>query len=193
MLRFAIIAAALAIASPAFADPCEARVTGYAPGATVAGEVRYVGDADSICIGIGTDPAGWTEIRLSDFYGPELTAARGRYSPPVCIGTKKHNVEGAPDPEHISTSYVERANLSIRMQQRRFTRLTNAFSKKAENHVHAVALHFFAHNFLRVHSTLSKGRGKTTPAMAAGLTTRPWTVEDMLALMDPNRLLGSVV
>ena len=87
---------------------------------------------------------------------------------------KKHRVEGNPDPAHVSTSYVERSNLSIRMQNRRFTRLTNAFSKKFENHVHALALYFMFYNFCRIHKTL-----RVTPAMAAGVSQTLWTLEDI--------------
>lgn len=96
---------------------------------------------------------------------------------------------GRPDPELVSTSYVERSNLTLRMQQRRFTRLTNAFSKKAENHAHAVSLFFMHYNFCRPHQTLTKANQgiHTTPAMAAGLTTYVWKVDDILALMDRNR------
>lgn len=115
----------------------------------------------------------------------------GRYSPPVCTGCQKIRVIGRPDRDLISTSYVERANLTMRMQIRRFTRLTNAFSKKAENHAQAVNLHFMSYNYCRPHQTLTKAaKGvKTTPAMAAGLTDRVWTLEDVLSLMDPSRLL----
>ena len=87
---------------------------------------------------------------------------------------KKHRVEGNPDPAHVSTSYVERSNLSIRMQNRRFTRLTNAFSKKFENHVHALALYFMFYNFVRVHKTL-----RMSPAVAAGVSATLWTMEDI--------------
>lgn len=136
----------------------------------------------------GTDYA-----QLIKFYGADPNSPHAkRYSPPICIGTEKRWVMGDPDPEKVSTSYVERANLSIRMANRRFTRLTNAFSKKVENHAHAVALHFMAYNFCRPHGTLTKRRKgiKTTPAMAAGLTDRVWKVEDLLALMDPSRVLA---
>jgi len=94
---------------------------------------------------------------------------------------------GRPDLDKVSTSYVERANLSMRMQMRRFTRLTNAFSKKVENHEHAVSLYFMFYNFCRVHQTLTKERKgiHTSPAMAAGLTDHIWKVEEILALMDP--------
>jgi hypothetical protein len=89
----------------------------------------------------------------------------------VCSGCKKQNRSGDPDPAHISTSYVERQNLTMRMSMRRFTRLTNGFSKKVENHEHAVALHFFHYNFTRKHETL-----KTTPAVAAGIANKPMTI-----------------
>lgn len=127
-------------------------------------------------------------------YGqPEGVEGQRRYSPPVCTGAEKVRLIGRPDKELVSTSYVERQNLTMRMQMRRFTRLTNAFSKKAENHAHAVALHFMHYNFCRAHATLTKAaKGvHTTPAMAAGVTDRVWTVEDLLELMDPNRPLQS--
>lgn len=126
-------------------------------------------------------------------YGNESDAKGGRYSPsPVVIGVTKEVVMGRPDESKISTSYVERSNLSIRMGNRRFTRLTNAFSKKAENHAHSVSLMFFFYNYCRPHQTLTKAANgiKTTPAMAAGVADRVWTVEDMLGLLDPTRLVG---
>ena len=94
---------------------------------------------------------------------------------------RKTPIEGDPDPG-ISTSYVERQNLTMRMHMRRFTRLTNAFSKKVENHAYAVALHFMYYNFVRIHKTL-----RMTPAMAAGVTDRLWEVSDIVALMEPTR------
>ncbi len=108
------------------------------------------------------------------------------YSPPRCTGTMKQWVMGKPKKADISTSFVERQNLTMRMQMRRFTRLTNAFSKKAENHAHAVSVHFLHYNFCRVHQTLTKkAKGiHQTPAMAAGLTDRVWTVADIVALLD---------
>ncbi|MCK0148554.1 IS1 family transposase [Marivita sp. S6314] len=108
------------------------------------------------------------------------TAAR-KYSPAECTGIKKRTVEGNPDKALISTSYVERQNLTMRMHMRRFTRLTNGFSKKVENHMHAVALHFMYYNFVKVHQTL-----KVTPAMEAGLTDRLWDVADLVAIVDAN-------
>lgn len=117
-----------------------------------------------------------------------------RYSPAVCTGVEKTLVMGDPDMDKVSTSYVERANLSIRMGMRRFTRLTNAFSKKAENHAHAVSLFFMFYNYCRAHQTLTKAANgiKTTPAMAARLTDHVWTVEEILGLLDPKRMLGAV-
>jgi IS1 family transposase len=105
--------------------------------------------------------------------------AEKKYSPPECIGCKKTTVSGNPDPAHISTSYVERQNLTMRMHMRRFTRLTNAFSKKVENHCYAIALHFVYYNFVKQHKTL-----RVTPAMAAGLTKRFMSIEDIVRLTD---------
>lgn len=102
-----------------------------------------------------------------------------RYSPAECTGIKKRRVEGNPDIAHVSTSHVERMNLSIRMQNRRFTRLTNGFSKKLDNHIHALALYFAFYNFCRIHKSL-----KVTPAMAAGITDRLWSFDDIIAKMD---------
>jgi len=113
-------------------------------------------------------------------YGAEPQAER-RYSPAKCIGAKKKAGIGAPDPTHISTSYVERQNLTMRMNIRRFTRLTNSFSKKMENHCHAIALHFMYYNFVRIHQTL-----RVTPAMEAGVTDHVWTLEDVIGLLDSN-------
>jgi hypothetical protein len=100
---------------------------------------------------------------------------------------------GNPDPDMVSTSHVERKNLTMRMSMRRFTRLTNAFSKKLDYHLYAVALHTMYYNFVKPHGTLTKERGgiKTTPAMAAGLADRPWTVHDLLSLLDPESELQS--
>jgi IS1 family transposase len=117
--------------------------------------------------------------QLVKLYGPTSEAAKGRYSPAECIGARKIPIEGKPDPKHISTSFSERSNLTIRMHTRRFTRLTNAFSKKVENHAHAVALHMMYYNFVRIHKTL-----KTTPAMAAGVTDRLWEVANMIDVLE---------
>ncbi|MGA2607712.1 MAG: IS1 family transposase [Terriglobia bacterium] len=102
-----------------------------------------------------------------------------RYSPAICTSCERKPVMGQPDPEHISTSYVERQNLTMRMGMRRFTRLTNAFSKKVENHAYQVALHFMHYNFCRIHKTL-----RVTPAVEAGLTDHVWTIEEMLSNIE---------
>jgi IS1 family transposase len=102
-----------------------------------------------------------------------------KYSPPVCCGARKEPVKGWPDPNHISTSFVERSNLTMRMTVRRFTRLTNAFSKKLDNHAHAVSLHFMFYNFCRKHQSL-KGQ---TPAMAAHVADHVWTIAEVVALL----------
>jgi IS1 family transposase len=114
---------------------------------------------------------------LVKIYGP--VPDERRYSPPVCTGIKSEIVSGDPAPEHISTSYVERQNLTMRMSMRRFTRLTNAFSKKVENLEAAVALHFMHYNFGRIHQTL-----RVTPAMEAGIANHVWTTEEIVGLLD---------
>lgn len=128
------------------------------------------------------DYAMLNKIFATDYAGP------GRYSPPKCIGAVKEAIMGNPDPQHVSTSFVERQNLTMRMSMRRFTRLTNAFSKKFENHCHALALYFFFYNFCRVHKTLG-----ATPAMASGLVDHVMKMEDAVALIDarvPNQVRG---
>jgi hypothetical protein len=115
---------------------------------------------------------------LIKLYGQPRDDA-SRYSPPECIGTQTRSIQGTPDPAYISTSYAERQNLTMRMAMRRFTRLTNGFSKKAENHAHAVALHYMYYNFGRIHKTL-----RVTPAMEAGIADHVWTMEEIAALMD---------
>ncbi|NMN57078.1 IS1 family transposase [Xanthobacter sp. SG618] len=116
---------------------------------------------------------------LVKLYSTASESARGRYSPAECIGARKERIEGSPDPKHVSTSYAERQNLTMRMHMRRFTRLTNAFSKKVENHAYAVALHMMYYNFVRIHAKL-----RVTPAMAAGLTDRLWEIGDIVALVE---------
>jgi len=102
-----------------------------------------------------------------------------RYSPAECIGSHAHVITGDPFPPMISTSIVERQNLTMRMSMRRFTRLTNAFSKKLENHMHAIALHYMHYNFVRIHQSL-----RCSPAMEAGVSKRLWSISDIVALMD---------
>jgi IS1 family transposase len=116
---------------------------------------------------------------LHKVYGAAPESAKGRYSPAECIGTEKHRIEGDPDPKHVSTSFVERSNLSIRMGNRRMTRLTNAFSKKAENHAHMMAIYFMHYNFVRIHKTL-----RVTPAMEAGVTPKLWEMSDLVAVLE---------
>ncbi len=118
--------------------------------------------------------------QLIKLYGEPLSKGdERRYSPAVCTGARRERIEGDPDMSKVSTSHVERHNLSMRMQMRRFTRLTNAFSKKFENHVHMVALYTVFYNFCRIHKTL-----RVTPAMAAGLTDRVWDMADIVALIE---------
>jgi hypothetical protein len=114
-------------------------------------------------------------------YGPAPESAKGRYSPAECTGAIKTPVLGTPDHDHISTSHVERHNLTMRMQMRRFTRLTNAFSKKFESHVHMVALYTVWYNWVRIHKTL-----RVTPAMAVGLTDKLVSFKDVVALMEAS-------
>jgi IS1 family transposase len=126
------------------------------------------------------DYAMLNKIFATDYAGP------GRYSPPKCIGAVKTAIMGNPDPAPVNTSFAERQNLTMRMAMRRFTRLTNAFSKKFENHCHALALYFFWYNWVRNHKTLG-----VTPAMAAGLVQTPMKFTDLLTVMDTeeqNRL-----
>lgn len=115
---------------------------------------------------------------LIKLYG-EDRQGETRYSPAACLGTRTQIVTGSPKRKNVSTSYVERQNLTMRMHMRWFTRLTNAFSKKLENHVAAISLHFMYYNFVRIHQTL-----RITPAMAAGVTDRVWELADIVKLLD---------
>ena len=115
---------------------------------------------------------------LVKVYGEGPASPERKYSPSEHIGTKTVRIEGTPNPAHISTSYVERQNLTMRMSMRRFTRLSNAFSKKVDNHMHAVALHFMHYNFGRIHKTL-----RVTPAMEAGVSDHVWSLEEIAALV----------
>jgi IS1 family transposase len=117
--------------------------------------------------------------QLVKLYGSTSESAKGRYSPAECIGARKQRIEGNPDPKYVSTSFAERSNLSVRMHTRRFTRLTNGFSKKVENHAHSVALFAIYYNFVRIHKTL-----RTTPAMAAGVTKRLWEISDVVDVLE---------
>jgi IS1 family transposase len=134
---------------------------------------RVYADAVEDAFGADIDYAMLVKI-----YGASNDSPESRYSPATCIGCRTGVLAGSPDPRHISTSFVERQNLSMRMGMRRFTRLTNGFSKKLENHGHMVALYFMHYNFCRIHKTL-----RVTPAMEAGLTDRVWSLEEILALL----------
>ncbi|MBH0180504.1 MAG: IS1 family transposase [Nitrospira sp.] len=123
--------------------------------------------------------AGIDYAMLEKIYAvPPQEGVTARYSPAQCCGTKTHRIAGNPDDAHISTSYAERMNLQIRMSMRRFTRLTNAHSKKVENHRHALALYFMYYNFARIHSTL-----RVTPAMQAGVSDHVWSIEEIVSLL----------
>ncbi|MSP67643.1 MAG: DDE domain-containing protein [Alphaproteobacteria bacterium] len=156
----------------AFMDDLRARLANRVQ-ITSDGHKAYL-EAVEAAFGGGVDYA-----QLVKLYGAVPETAKGRYSPAECIGARNTVVEGNPDPRHVSTSHAERQNLTIRMQMRRFTRLTNGFSKKFENHAHMVALYTVWYNFVRMHKTL-----RMTPAMAAGLTDRLWAMEDIIAAMD---------
>jgi IS1 family transposase len=116
--------------------------------------------------------------QLQKIYGASLEPDT-RYSPARCIGCDMKVVSGDPDTKHVSTSYVERQNLTMRMGMRRFTRLTNGFSKKVDNHQHSVALHYMYYNFCRVHQTL-----RVTPAMEAGISNHVWTLEELIGILS---------
>lgn len=163
----------------------------------LANRVQMTTDGHPMYLTAVENAFGWAMVdfaQLVKTYGqPEDAEGQRRYSPLVCTGAIKTRVMGRPDMDKVSTSYVERSNLTMRMQMRRFTRLTNAFSKKAENHAHAVSLNFMHYNYCRPHQTLTKAANgiKTTPAMAAGITDHVWTVEEILGLMRPDYLLHS--
>ncbi len=142
---------------------------------TTDGHGAYL-DAVEGAFGIDVDFA-----QLVKLYGspPAGSSAEARYSPPKCVGARKERFQGRPDPKHVSTSYVERQNLTMRMSMRRYTRLTNAFSKRIDNHCHALALYFVYYNFVRIHKSL-----RVTPAMAAGVTDTLRDVEWIVSLID---------
>lgn len=138
---------------------------------TTDGLTQYLNAVED-AFGTGVDYA-----MIRKIFGRE--SDEGRYSPPSVIGVVTEVITGSPDPKHISTSYVERQNLTMRMSMRRFTRLTNGFSKKLENHAAAVALHYMHYNFARIHRTL-----RVTPAMEAGLSNHVWSIEEIVGLLE---------
>ncbi len=140
---------------------------------TTDGHKAYLEAVDG-AFGVDVDYA-----QLVKIYGSSPESMKGRYSPADCTGIRKERITGSPDKAHVSTSYVERQNLTMRMHMRRFTRLTNGFSKKAENHAHMVALYTTWYNFARQHKTL-----RCSPAMAAGLSKTLWSMDDVVALID---------
>jgi IS1 family transposase len=158
-----------------FMQDCAERIRGRVQ-ITTDGHKAYL-EAVEGAFGMEVDYA-----QLQKIYGAPTDADQRRYSPAKCIGADMKMVSGNPDPKHVSTSYVERQNLSMRMGMRRFTRLTNGFSKKFENHAHQVALYFFHYNFCRVHSTL-----RVTPAMEAGLTDHVWSLEELCGLLPERK------
>jgi IS1 family transposase len=151
---------------------CAARIKGRVQ-VTTDGHKAYL-EAVETAFGAGCDYA-----MLQKIYGAPSDEESRRYSPARCIGCEMKVVSGDPDPKHVSTSYVERHNLTMRMSMRRFTRLTNGFSKKIENHVAMVAIYAVHYNFVRIHKSL-----RITPAMAAGLTDRVWSLEEIVLMAD---------
>jgi len=146
----------------------------------LANRVQLTTDGHTVYV-IAVEEAFGTEVdygMLVKVYGADPDADK-RYCPPVCLDADRTRIVGWPDREHVSTSFVERQNLTMRMGMRRFTRLTNVFSKKLRNHACAIALHFMYYNFARVHQTL-----KTTPAVAAGVADHVWSIEEIVGLLD---------
>lgn len=155
-----------------FMEDCASRIKGHVQ-LTTDGHKPYL-EAVENAFGGGIDYA-----TLQKIYGAPTDAEQRRYSPAKRIGADMKVVSGTPDPKHVSTSYVERQNLTMRMSMRRFTRLTNGFSKKLDNHAYAVAIHFLHYNFGRVHKTL-----RVTPAMEAGIADHVWTLEEIASMAN---------
>jgi IS1 family transposase len=152
----------------------------------LANRVQLTTDGYKVYLDAVEDTFG-TEIdyaQLVKIYGTEQLVGETRYSPPKCLGARSTVINGSPDEQHINTSYVERANLTLRLMNRRFTRLTLGFSKKIENHVHALALYAFHYNFCKIHKTL-----RCTPAMEAGVTGKLWEISDIVNLIELRKQL----
>jgi IS1 family transposase len=158
-----------------FMEDCAGRINSRVQ-VTTDGHKAYL-EAVEGAFGMDVDYA-----QLQKIYGAPSDAEMRRYSPAKCIGTDMKVVSGNPNPDHVSTSYVERQNLTMRMSMRRFTRLTNGFSKKVDNHAHMVAIHFMHYNFARVHKTL-----RVTPAMESGLSDHIWSLEEIVLLTDSSK------
>ena len=161
----------------------------------VSGKIQLSTDGHGMYLAAVRAAFSWRDVDYAQVvksFGQGTQEDHRRYSPATCTGVKKIRIIGNPDPDLISTSLVERSNLTLRTTTRRFTRLTTAYSRKTENHAHAVSLAFMAYNFCTPHSTLTKARGgiKVTPAMAAGVTDRVWKMEDVVARMDPEWLIS---
>jgi IS1 family transposase len=147
--------------------------------ARLANRIQLTTDSYTLYLG-AVDNAFVSDIDYAQLHKIYKANATGRYSPAVCIGCTKNDVCGSPDPKHVTTSHVERQNLTMRMHMRRFTRLTNAFSMKIENHCHSVALFYMHYNFARIHQTL-----RVTPAMEAGIAKTVWSIQDIVELTEP--------
>lgn len=164
-----------------FMQDCADRIRGRVQ-VTTDGHRAYL-DAVEGAFGLDCDYA-----QLQKIYGAPMDEEVRRYSPARCIGCDMKVVSGNPDPKHVSTSFVERQNLTLRMSNRRFTRLTNAFSKKIDNHRYSVALHYMYYNFCRVHQTL-----RVTPAMEAKLSDHVWSLEELCALLPKPVVRASTI
>jgi IS1 family transposase len=164
-----------------FIDDCASRIKNRVQ-ITTDGHKAYL-DAVEDAFGADIDYA-----QLIKIYGAPSEDEQRRYSPARCIGCDMNVVSGDPDPKHVSTSYVERQNLTMRMGMRRFTRLTNGFSKKVENHRHMVALHYMYYNYARIHQTL-----RCTPAQEAKLSAHVWDIEDLVALLPKPAVAASQI
>jgi IS1 family transposase len=164
-----------------FMEDCASRIKGRVQ-VTTDGHRAYL-EAVEGAFGLDADYA-----QLQKLYGAPMDEEVRRYSPARCIGCDMKVVSGNPDPRHVSTSFVERQNLTLRMSNRRFTRLTNAFRKKIENHRHSVSLHYIYYNFCRVHQTL-----RITPAMEAKLTDHVWSLEELCSLLPKPTVSASTI
>jgi len=157
-----------------FMEDCASRIKGRIQ-VTTDGHRAYL-EAIEGAFGMDCDYA-----QLQKMYGAPAEERETRYSPARCIGVDMKVVSGNPDPQHVSTSFVERQNLTMRMSMRRFTRLTNGFSKKIENHIYAVAMYFMYYNYCRIHQSI-----RVTPAMESGLTDHVWSLDELVSLLNSN-------